>query len=138
MKQVALYSQRNNFYFNAEVDMYSNLKNKDTESIHDLFMKQVKRSRPYWDAAIVCVDNWKRIRNQDLFVFTETAFDWPNMPEFVIGRAKFDNWIIQYTTSNSNAIATIDLTNYGMNSVEKMIRQSNYYIKQEKEGIEVV
>lgn len=44
------------------------------------------------------------------------------MPEFVIGRAKFDNWIIQYTTSNSNAIATIDLTNYGMNSVEKMIK----------------
>ncbi|KAK8794640.1 hypothetical protein WA158_001621 [Blastocystis sp. Blastoise] len=91
--KVALFTQRHNFYFKEEEDMYT------TSNVDELFKKQKLKSRTYWDMAI------------DLFVFTPNAFPWEFLPKFVIGRAKFDNWLIQYV-NRADGLDSIDATPY--------------------------
>ncbi|KAK8805849.1 hypothetical protein WA158_002505 [Blastocystis sp. Blastoise] len=90
--KVGLFSQRHNFYFNSTTDMYI-----QSNNMTQLYQQQKLKARSYWDAAI------------DLFVFTPNTFDWKNMPKFVIGRAKFDNWVIQHVTRAVD-IDSIDIT----------------------------
>ncbi|KAK8793520.1 hypothetical protein WA158_004879 [Blastocystis sp. Blastoise] len=113
--KVAMFTQRRNFYVDLSVDMYT-----DT-GIDELFETQKRKARTYWDAAI------------DLFVFTPSTFNWDFMPRFVIGRAKFDNWIIQYV-SRSEEIAMIDATQAVMLLHQTGKRGNRSGVKKERAG----
>ena len=46
---------------------------------------------------------------EDYFITTNGGFDWREIPEFVIGRRGFDNWIVAYAISRNFTV--IDVTN---------------------------
>ena len=46
---------------------------------------------------------------QDYFITTSTAFPWKDIPDFVIGRVGYDNWLVSYAIQNY--LYVIDATN---------------------------
>lgn len=49
---------------------------------------------------------------QDLFVFTPSVFPWRLMPNFVIGRTKYDNYVVQSLAHDPSQVM-IDASNMG-------------------------
>ncbi len=46
---------------------------------------------------------------QDYFITTSTAFQWKDIPDFVIGRIAYDNWLVSYSIQKNFYV--IDTTN---------------------------
>jgi hypothetical protein len=45
---------------------------------------------------------------QDFFIITPGSFDWESIPDFVIGRPAYDNWLVDYATHQG--MSTVDVT----------------------------
>ncbi|KAJ4460357.1 hypothetical protein PAPYR_3372 [Paratrimastix pyriformis] len=47
---------------------------------------------------------------QDYFLFTPGLFDYPKVPEFMLGRVAFDNWLVWYGNYQPDKVVIIDAT----------------------------
>jgi len=47
---------------------------------------------------------------EDYFIMSKNAIDWANIPPFVIGRAAYDNWLVEHANLQPN-LDVIDATN---------------------------
>eukprot|EP00581_Thalassiosira_minuscula_P012924 CAMPEP_0183719762 /NCGR_PEP_ID=MMETSP0737-20130205/12573_1 /TAXON_ID=385413 /ORGANISM="Thalassiosira miniscula, Strain CCMP1093" /LENGTH=319 /DNA_ID=CAMNT_0025949507 /DNA_START=149 /DNA_END=1105 /DNA_ORIENTATION=- len=47
---------------------------------------------------------------EDYFIVSKNAIDWANIPPFVIGRAAYDNWIVEHTNLQPH-VDVVDATN---------------------------
>lgn len=81
--------------------MNLNLSNDPTNKVHEhwsmLVEQMQKRGKLFTTNA------------QDYFIITPGTFDWNNIPDFVIGRPGYDNWLVDYAFHNET-ISLIDAT----------------------------
>lgn len=47
---------------------------------------------------------------EDFFIITPGTFNWAKMPQFVIGRPGYDNWLVDYGYHHSSRIDMVDVT----------------------------
>jgi len=48
---------------------------------------------------------------QDFFIVTRGAFNWSDIPDFVVGRPGYDNWLVDYIYHKHETHSLIDITN---------------------------
>jgi len=48
---------------------------------------------------------------QDFFIATQGAFNWSDIPDFVVGRPGYDNWLVDYIFHKHKTHSLIDITN---------------------------
>ena len=69
---------------------------KDGATADALVHKLMPDAKPFQDDA------------QDFFIVTRNGFPWDSIPDFIIGRPAYDNWLVDYVYHNG--IDGVDVT----------------------------
>lgn len=82
------------------------------ETAMDFVTRMLLKGHRYWDSAVV--GHFMMDQSQDYHIVRRDTFDWESIPDFVIGRAGYDIYLVE-TAYLDPDIIMVDLTNTGIN-----------------------
>ena len=83
-------------FFPAKLTVVMQFAIKGDETADALVHQMMPRAVPFQDDA------------QDFFIVSRNGFPWDSIPDFVIGRPGYDNWLVDYVYHNG--IDSVDVT----------------------------